>query len=127
MGDVVKIKGRGSSSDVEVNGLDIGRAVGSYHLRQEAGHLPVLELELLVRPAFDGEARVEIPLQTRAALIALGWTAPDGSTERVTYDDKTLDKVRAGLKRSIMGLTEDSMIGIISNIQNEGILFREPA
>lgn len=76
MGDVVKIKTNGIGAEVTVNGLDVSSTVTAYHLRQEGGRPPVLELEMPVRTAFDGEAKVEIPPQTRAALIALGWTAP---------------------------------------------------
>jgi len=44
-----------------------------------------------------------------------------------TYDDTTLDKVRAGLRKAIMGLTDQSCTDIISAMQNQGILFRERA
>lgn len=43
------------------------------------------------------------------------------------HDDETLNKVRAALRRSIMGLTDKSAEGIINEMQNEGILFRERA
>lgn len=46
--------------------------------------------------------------------------------EHVTYyDDETLLKVRAGILRSLPWLGEDAVTGIITHMQNEGILFRE--
>lgn len=56
------------------------------------------------------------------ALVAMGWRP---SQLRVGYDDTTLDKVRAGLRKFDPFLDEEALTGIISCIQNEGILFRE--
>jgi hypothetical protein len=64
--------------------------------------------------------------QERAAAGDYGLGVPP-EQERVTYDDGTLDKVRAGLSKAITGLTWRSAAEIIAAMQNEGILFRERA
>jgi hypothetical protein len=67
-------------------------------------------------------SREEVPSQ----LVALVFSAIDHPRARgETHDPGTLDKVRAALSRAIMGLSEDSATGIIGEMQNAGILFRE--
>lgn len=74
---VVKIKNDGGViSEITLNGLDISTAVTSYGIRQIANDLPRIDLALYVLPDFEGVADVKIPDHTRAALIAMGWTAP---------------------------------------------------
>lgn len=41
------------------------------------------------------------------------------------YDDSTLDKVRQGIRRFDPFATDDAITGLISEIQSQGILFRE--
>lgn len=54
-------------------------------------------------------------------LVGLGWRPP-----QVDYhDEETLQKVRAGLRSFDPFLDEEALTGIISSIQNKGILFRE--
>lgn len=48
------------------------------------------------------------------------------SADSTTYDDETLDKVRKGLMRSLGSVVNsETVTGMISQMQNEGILFRE--
>lgn len=49
------------------------------------------------------------------------------SDDVTTYDDKTLDKVRAGLREADPFLDERLLSDMISGMQNQGILFRERA
>lgn len=70
---------------IVVNGHDITDRVRSYSLKQGVGELPVLTVELLVAIEVENlvdqttEYRsVELGENTRAALLALGWTPPAG-------------------------------------------------
>lgn len=49
------------------------------------------------------------------------------SADIPTYDDETLDKVRAGLREADPFLDEQALTDMISGMQNQGILFRERA
>lgn len=84
--DAVKIAAKGRGAEVAVNGADISRVVASYHVRHSSGGVPTVELELIGAHQFEGPARVEIQPKLRAALIALGWTAPDSSSAGVLQD-----------------------------------------
>ncbi|MGW4663218.1 hypothetical protein [Streptosporangium sandarakinum] len=68
---------------VVVDGQDISDAVNSLTLRVEGGVLPVVDVELAMVEVtrIDSEdAELYIPLTTRDALIALGWTPPPASS-----------------------------------------------
>lgn len=78
----VKIENYGGPlTKVTVNGLDISNCTTSYNLDQRANDLPHLTIALQMPITFEGAAEVAIPDQTRAALIALGWTAPPETKE----------------------------------------------
>lgn len=67
--------GRGT---VEIDGRELP-GVRGLTLTAEYGHTPTLELDLaLYDVSTVAEARIVIPDQTREALLALGWTPPDG-------------------------------------------------
>lgn len=70
---------------IVVNGHDITESVRSYRLRQSVGELPTMTVELALpdvesiveHPAVAEHAQVLIDGETRAALVALGWTPPE--------------------------------------------------
>lgn len=70
---------------IVVGGHDITECVHSYELRQSAGDLPTMTVELALpdvhdiveHPAVAEHARVLLDDETRAALVALGWTPPE--------------------------------------------------
>lgn len=75
--DAVKIKSLGPHrAEVQVNGVEVGKVVSSYHIRHSLPEMPIVELELIGAHQYEGSARVEIQPELRTALIALGWTAP---------------------------------------------------
>lgn len=74
---------------VVVAGYDITNNVRSYTLQQTAGDLPTLTVEVLVAIEDDNLVeqtaeyrQVELGENTRAALIALGWTPPTDHPNR---------------------------------------------
>ena len=122
--DAARIKTLGPGrAEIEVNGARLERVVSGFHLRGGVGEMPTLELELFLSTEWSGPADIRIPDETRAALIALGWTAPEGGEY---HDDKTLDRVRRALLTILGGNIDGQHItDLISEMQNEGILFRE--
>jgi hypothetical protein len=72
----IRLDSQGTGT-VEVDGHDVSSSVRGLTLIAEAGHLPRLILDLLVFTGeVDGQAQVHIPDDTRATLVALGWTPP---------------------------------------------------
>lgn len=76
---VIEPNGRGQ---IVVDGVDLSLAVNGIEFRSAVGihaEPPTMTLSL-VAPVieFDGQVSVEVRERTRAALIALGWTPPDG-------------------------------------------------
>lgn len=64
---------------LEVGGADITRATRSVDIHVDAVDIPQVTVGLVVIEAeFDGRATIRLPDETRAALIALGWTPPAG-------------------------------------------------
>ena len=73
-----KLKLDAGCGAIEVNGQDVSSAVQRVHVTGAAGSLPRVVLELVTFDTeVDGEMVVRIPAETRAALIALGWTPPE--------------------------------------------------
>ena len=74
------LSAHGASTDdlVEIDGHNITKAVRNIVLIAGANELTTLHVDLVVREdvTVTGEVTVTIPEQTRAALIALGWTPP---------------------------------------------------
>jgi hypothetical protein len=71
--------GFGTGSRVEIDGHDITNAVRGLTIHGEAGSLADITLDLLILDVTemqDEHARIFIPEETRAALLALGWTPP---------------------------------------------------
>jgi hypothetical protein len=72
--------GRGMyDSTIEINGRDIGPAVRAVTVHAKAGHLTVVELDLLVGAATRADLAdvlVTVPPAVHDALVALGWTPP---------------------------------------------------
>lgn len=64
---------------VEIDGVDVSRAVSSVRIHAEVGERPHVTLGLALHDVSTlSEARVLIPEDTAAALVALGWTPPAG-------------------------------------------------
>jgi hypothetical protein len=76
MADIIRILSSGQTAEMTLNGLDVSKAVTGYSIQQSAGEAPRVHIQLRVLPDFEGAADVSIPDETRAALVALGWTAP---------------------------------------------------
>lgn len=95
-----------------ISPLSLHAQLSELALRQAAVHVRA------ARPGIEPHTALAVI----HALVAMGWVPPQ---LRAGYDDRTLDKVRAGLRKFDPFLDEEGMTGIISAIQNEGILFRE--
>lgn len=62
---------------LEVGGVDLSNSARAVDLHFKAGGLPEVTVVLSVLEGeIEGEASVRLPEETRAALIALGWTPP---------------------------------------------------
>lgn len=80
---------------------------------------------IFLEPAGGGGAEMTLDAESaREVGLALGAHPLDVGE---THNDRTLEKVRVGLSKAIMGLTEQSATDIIAAMQNAGILFRERA
>ncbi|OKJ52227.1 hypothetical protein AMK27_30785 [Streptomyces sp. CB02009] len=103
--------GRGT---VKVNHVDISRSVRGLTLRAEVDELPRIELELLVFDvATHAEvAKVYIPEETEAALIALGWDPPVGHPDSQRTQDSSAP--RLWLNDRVTGTTPDPAPGLDS-------------
>lgn len=67
--------GAGASS-IEVDGQRLYGVIG-LELKSDPNSLPVLTLDIRLHEVdVDGEMTVQVPENTRAALVALGWTPP---------------------------------------------------
>lgn len=71
---------QGWNSTIEVDGHDISAAARAFRLDADVHGIPQLVVDLVVLESstVSGEATVVIPEATREALIALGWTPPEG-------------------------------------------------
>lgn len=68
------------SGTINVDGVDITRAVRSITVESEPCRPPQLNLELTITEVeIDGGFHVVIPDRLREALVALGWTPPPNS------------------------------------------------
>jgi hypothetical protein len=89
-------------------------------------------------PSMSGRETREVQPSLETILLALvhaqlaqvaATAEPFGTLAGVTrnefHDDKTLDKVRAGLRSSDPFMDEQRLTDAISAMQNQGILFRE--
>ncbi len=76
----LKLSPSPSAGLVEIGGHEISGCVGRVHVAAAPGSIPRLVLDLAVlEMEVDGEMTVTIPAETRTALIALGWTPPEGT------------------------------------------------
>lgn len=75
----MRITTQGFRGAVEVDGVDLSDGIRGLTVRLGAGQLPQVELDLIIVDLeLEGDdSRLIIPEATRAALIALGWTAPE--------------------------------------------------
>lgn len=63
---------------VELDGVDVSKAVCGLTMKMKAGHLPNVVLEVLVLDlSTESEADARIPDETRELLLKLGWTPPE--------------------------------------------------
>lgn len=79
----VKITTDGSRGTVHVDGHDLGSVVSALTFKAGAGDISTVDLDVLV---FTGEVHgqdviVQLPDETTAALVALGWTPPSSGGE----------------------------------------------
>lgn len=73
----------GRRAEIEVGGLDISSTCSAIAIRSTATDYTTVELTLLpAEVQLASEVDVTVSAPTRALLIALGWTPPDGSTAR---------------------------------------------
>lgn len=75
----LRITQSGVDQTVRLDDVDITHALRGVTLKVEAGSLPVAELDAVL---FDVDtvaegAIIHVPDETRAALVALGWTPPE--------------------------------------------------
>lgn len=74
---VIRIDDTVGSHRLLVDGLDISDAVLGFDYQARAGLVDELHLELAVFDSdIEGQAGVDVPAETRRALVALGWTPP---------------------------------------------------
>jgi len=75
----MRITTRGATGTVEVDGVDLSTGVRGLTVKLGVGQLPKVELDLIVLELDldSDDTRLIIPEATRAALVALGWTAPE--------------------------------------------------
>jgi hypothetical protein len=76
----------GPAGSLVVDGRDLSNLARGFTLAfPDADHLPVLTVDLFLdEHEVAGEVTVAVPDETRAALVALGWTPPDPSGCRAT-------------------------------------------
>ena len=76
---VVKLSSAPPGGSLVVDGQDLSNATRGFTFTARAGEMPALTVDLRVDDiSADGEvADIVIPTETRAALMALGWTPPE--------------------------------------------------
>jgi hypothetical protein len=77
----VRLSSDGMRHTLIVDGIDLSRGVRSARLTLATGELPTLVVDPIIfnlDGADLGSARVLVSDQAAAALVALGWTPPDG-------------------------------------------------
>ncbi|MYV64447.1 hypothetical protein GT043_00380 [Streptomyces sp. SID2131] len=100
----ITVDGRGRGF-IEVDGVDISKAVRAVRFDSVAGELPRVEVELGVYDvSTQAEAQVYVPEETEAALIAMGWTPPPSQGHRgmalILQDPANRDAVTEVLRRA---------------------------
>lgn len=78
-----------TDASIVVDGQDLANVTRAFTLRSRVGDIPVLTVELqLVAGAELDAAGVVVSLgpETRAALIALGWTPPDDAASSIEHE-----------------------------------------
>ena len=79
---------------VEINGQDVSRAVVGFRLEGQAGYQHRLTLDLLLAVAeVDGHVVTDVPADTAALLVDLGWTPPDDGQPVDLTDPKRHDQI----------------------------------
>ena len=81
MDGALRITQSGVDQTIHLGEVDITHALRSITLKVEAGCLPVAELDVAVfdvTAATDNGTVLLVPEPTRGALVALGWTPPEG-------------------------------------------------
>lgn len=74
----VQIQLNGKRGRVVIDGHDVSNGVTYVGVTAPAGQLPTVTLHVDLAHVFvDGEAKIEIPEAIAAALVRLGWTAPN--------------------------------------------------
>lgn len=75
----IELTSDGVRARLVIDGHDLSRAATSCTIRTDTGCWPTAEVELMlpVSVTVEGAVQVYIPDDTRAALIALGWQAPE--------------------------------------------------
>lgn len=76
----IEINAGGDSTRIRVLGHDLADVVTGYTLTHTAHTPPVLELTMVHGARFSGFGTVKVDARTREALLALGWTPPDGDS-----------------------------------------------
>ena len=72
----------GPTGTITVDGHDISHCVRGFTLTADVGHLPALDLDVVLHEAdVDGQALITIPARTAVLLTALGWTPPADHNE----------------------------------------------
>ena len=85
---------------IEIDGHDVADTVHGLTLKSEVGHVPQLVLDLVIHTGdIDGQAHVNIPADTAAALVDLGWTPPDDGQPVDLTDPKRHDTIMKIIKR----------------------------
>lgn len=75
----LRLPASGRGAEVEVDGHQVASAVVSVGLDVEAGEMPRLNLSLRLQEVeVEGDMAVVVSESTHSALIALGWTPPEG-------------------------------------------------
>lgn len=80
----VEITTQGGRGSLLVDGVDIAKLTRRFALEFDAGGIPRLSVELSpqkLRALMTGKVRVEVDPDTRAVLLALGWTPPTETEE----------------------------------------------
>lgn len=97
-GRTAKVHLNGPTGTVEVGGADLSHAVQRVAITGKVGCTPTMTLDLVIHQMdVDGEMHVQVPEDTAAALIVLGWAPPDDS-QPIHLSPRHHDLVSAALR-----------------------------